>query len=31
VWDGVLPPGAYGVRGWFNSDTVPRFVMRVAL
>src|SRR6476661_4990844 len=31
VWDGVLPPGAYGVRGWFNSDTVPRFVLRVAL
>ena len=31
VWDGVLPPGAYGVRGWFNNDTVPRFVMRVAL
>jgi len=31
VWDGDLPEGAYGVRGWFNSDTVPRFVMRVAL
>jgi len=31
VWDGGLPEGAYGVRGWFNSDTVPRFVMRVSL
>ena len=31
VWDGELPSGAYGIRGWFNNDTVPRFVLRVAL
>jgi hypothetical protein len=29
VWDGALATGSYGVRGWFNSDTLARFVLNV--
>ena len=29
VWDGDLSAGDYGVRGWFNADTAPRFVLNV--
>jgi hypothetical protein len=29
VWDGELSAGDYGVRGWFNADTTPRFVFDV--
>lgn len=29
VWDGVLAAGDYGLRGWFNSDTLPRSVLSV--
>jgi len=29
VWDGSLFAGAYGLRGWFNSDTTSRLVVNV--
>jgi len=29
VWDGNLFAGAYGLRGWFNSDTTQRVVVNV--
>ena len=29
VWDGNFGAGSYGIRGYFNDDTVPRFVLRV--
>jgi hypothetical protein len=29
VWDGDLTAGDYGIRGYFNDDTVPRFVLNV--
>ena len=30
VWDEQLWAGDYGIRGWFNTDTAPRFVLKVA-
>ncbi len=30
VWDGDLAAGDYGVRGWFNDDSTPRFLLKVA-
>jgi len=30
VWDEtMLVPGTYGINGWFNADTAPRFVVTV--
>jgi hypothetical protein len=29
VWDDELPTGDYGIRGYFNVDTAPRFVLKV--
>jgi hypothetical protein len=29
VWDEQLWAGDYGIRGWFNADTAPRFVLNV--
>ena len=30
VWDGQLPAGRYGIRGYFNIDTAPRIILEVA-
>ena len=30
VWDDDLPAGDYGVRGWFNSDSAQRLVVKIA-